>query len=136
MRIRKAFMALNAGGHIIRAVDVNPVLDECYTCHHCHCPLVYHPTGGGEAAWFEHDLSALSEVQLKQCAYYKGDSLIEQRQRTLQHQLQQSQPLAAVYRWHCLICDFEYVGAKPCPICRKGIYSREVRADDAVGDAL
>lgn len=136
MQMSKSFLALNAGGHVVRAADVKPELNALYTCHHCHCPLVYHPAGGGEAAWFEHDPRTLTDVQLKQCAYYEGDSLTEQRQRALQRQLQQSQPLVVVDRWHCLICDFEYVGAKPCPICRKSIYSREVRADEAVDDAL
>lgn len=136
MRMSKSYLALNTGGHIVRAAEVNLVLDECYTCHHCCCPLVFHPANGREVAWFEHDPRPLTDVQLKQCAYYEGNSLTEQRQRALQRQLQQSQPLAVVHRWHCLICDFEYVGAKPCPICRKSIYSREVRADDTVDDAL
>lgn len=136
MRMSRSFLALNAGGHVVRAADVKPELNALNTCHHCHCPLVFHPVIRGEAAWFEHDPRTLTDVQLKQCAYYEDDSLIALRQRVLQRQLQQSQPLAVVYRWHCLICDLEYIGAKPCPICRKSIYSREVRADEAVDDAL
>ncbi|WP_237932069.1 zinc-ribbon domain-containing protein [Buttiauxella sp. S19-1] len=129
MRIRKAFMALNTDGHIVRAADVTPGSTALLTCHHCDCPMRFHRTAGGQQAWFEHDTPVLTQAQLQKCAYFDDLSLTERRQLALQRQLQKLRPVEVVRHWHCIECDHDYSGRKYCPKCYLSIYSREVHAD-------
>ncbi|EKS5669034.1 hypothetical protein QB984_004246 [Salmonella enterica] len=65
MRIRKAFMALNPQGHIVRAENAIPEVH--YRCHHCDCPLLLHTEDRRGKPWFEHDAQAFTEDQLRKC---------------------------------------------------------------------
>ncbi|MBM1020233.1 MULTISPECIES: putative zinc ribbon protein [unclassified Enterobacter] len=128
MRIRKAYMALNAEGHVIRAANVVADSVASYTCHHCDCPMRFHRATGGQQAWFEHDTPVLTQAQLQKCAYFDDLSLAERRQLALQRQLQKVQPVVVVRHWHCIECSLDYSGRKCCPVCGLGIYSKEVQA--------
>ncbi len=125
MRIRESFIALNTEGHIVHAADVAPLAAGAFTCHHCGCLLVFHPTCGGVPAWFEHDTRELTDAQLIKCAYFNGLSQAELRHFALQRQLQQMQPVKVVHQWHCVKCRLCYSGAKRCPQCAEGIFSVE-----------
>lgn len=127
MRIRKAFMALNAEGHIVRAVDVVSDSMASFTCHHCDCPLRFHRAAGGVRDWFEHDVQAITEAQLKQCAYFDGITLVERKMLELQRQLHNMQPVEVIRRWHCIDCNLCYSGIKQCPMCGSGIFSVEAQ---------
>ncbi|WP_336220695.1 putative zinc ribbon protein [Citrobacter amalonaticus] len=129
MRIRKAFMALNAEGHVVRVADVVAGSVAPFTCHHCDCPMRFHRTVGGQQAWFEHDTPVLTQAQLQKCAYFDDLSLAERRLLALQRQLQKMQPVEVVRHWHWIECSHDYSGAKLCPKCHLSIYSREARAD-------
>ena len=125
MRIRESFIALNAEGHIVHAADVAPLAAGPFTCHHCGCPLVFHPACGGVPAWFEHDSGALTDAQLIECAYFDGLSQADLRHLALQRQLQQMQPVKVIHQWHCIKCGHRYTGPKYCSQCEQGIYSVE-----------
>ncbi|MDN8559126.1 putative zinc ribbon protein [Citrobacter werkmanii] len=125
MRIRESYIALNADGHIVHAANVAFSSAGALTCHHCGCPLQFHPTGGGIPAWFEHDARALTNTQLIKCAYFDSLSQADLRHLALQRQLQQMQPVKVVHQWHCIQCGHRYSGPKSCPQCGQGIYSVE-----------
>ncbi len=127
VRIRKAFMALNAEGHVVRASDVASDSISLFTCHHCDCPMRFHRASGGVQAWFEHDTPVLTQTQLQKCAYFDGLSLTEHKQLELQSRVQKLQPVEVVRHWHCIECDHDYSGKKCCPKCGHGIYSREAQ---------
>lgn len=127
MRIRKAFMALNAEGHVVRASDVASDSKSLFTCHHCDCPMRFHRASGGVQAWFEHDTPVLTQTQLQKCAYFDGLSITEQKQLELQRRLQKLRPVEVVRHWHCIECDHDYSGKKCCPKCGHGIYSVEAQ---------
>lgn len=126
MHIRKAFMALNPQGHIVRADNADP--DTHYRCHHCDCPLLFQNRDPRCKPWFEHDVQVLTEAQLKQCAYFDDLTLAERKLLELQRQLRNMQPVAVVRRWHCIDCGLCYSGGKRCPKCGLGIYSVEAKA--------
>lgn len=128
MRIRKAFMALNPQGHIIRADNADSKVH--YRCHHCECPLFFHASDPLCKPWFEHDARVITEAQLKKCAYHDDIPLEERKILELRRQLRNVQPVVVVQRWHCIDCGLCYLGVKRCPKCGSGIYSVEAQKDD------
>ncbi|MFJ5469148.1 DUF7828 domain-containing protein [Pectobacterium carotovorum] len=57
MRIEKCHIAQRNTGEIVAARQVDSADDE-WRCHHCQCPLVFHPATVISPAWFEHVITA------------------------------------------------------------------------------
>ncbi|WP_336220528.1 putative zinc ribbon protein [Citrobacter amalonaticus] len=126
MRIRKAFMALNKAGHIVRSQDASQSLNDSWSCIHCNCSLLLRAEDPRCKPWFEHDERMLDESQLRKCAFFDDLTLEERKILELRKHLRKASPVVVTCKWRCVQCEHIYSGEKCCPKCGLGIYSVEV----------
>lgn len=67
MLIPKCYIAQRKTGEIFAVSQLNSG-DEWF-CHHCQCPLVFHPPTITSQPWFEHDILQGQPETLLQCPY-------------------------------------------------------------------
>lgn len=126
MQIPKCYIAQCKTGEIVAISQLNSVDDEWF-CHHCRCPLIFHPPTRTSSPWFEHDILHRQPEAMLQCHYLAPVNGRPSAVAKLQRLLAQLPPVITATQWQCTMCGLSYGGEKRCPQCRKGIYSREIR---------
>ncbi|EFC7248369.1 hypothetical protein LXQ17_003199 [Escherichia coli] len=124
MQIPKCYIAQRKTGEIVAVSQLNSGNDNWF-CHHCQCPLIFHPPTRTSPPWFEHDICRGEPEALLQCPYLTPASGKPSALETLRHLLTQLPPVMTTTQWYCTMCGLSYDGRKQCPQCRTGIYSRE-----------
>ncbi|EFH5191342.1 putative zinc ribbon protein [Escherichia coli] len=124
MQIPKCYIAQRKTGEIVAVSQLNSGNDNWF-CHHCQCPLIFHPPTRTSPPWFEHDICRGEPEALLQCPYLALASGKPSALETLRHLLTQLPPVMTTTQWYCTMCGLSYDGRKQCPQCRTGIYSRE-----------
>ncbi|EPF3894159.1 putative zinc ribbon protein [Escherichia coli] len=124
MQIPKCYIAQRKTGEIVAISQLNSIDDE-WLCHHCRCPLIFHPPTRTSPPWFEHDILQGQPEALLQCPYLALVNGKLSAVSKLQRLLAQLPPVNTTTRWQCNMCGLTYRGRKKCPQCGTGIYSRE-----------
>jgi len=69
MRVQKCYIAQRRTGEIVPARQVNMAESEEWRCHHCQCPLIFHPPTRTPSPWFEHEILHGQPEAMLQCPY-------------------------------------------------------------------
>lgn len=124
MQTTKCYIAQRKTGEIVAISQLNLIDDE-WLCHHCRCPLIFHPPTRTLPPWFEHDILQGQPEALLQCPYLALVNGKPSAVAKLQRLVAQLPPVITTTRWQCTMCGLTYGGRKKCPQCGTGIYSRE-----------
>ncbi|MEQ9925894.1 putative zinc ribbon protein [Pectobacterium brasiliense] len=118
--MEKCHIVQRSTGEIAATRQVNSADDE-WRCHHCQCPLVFHPATITTPAWFEYVITAGDLNAPLHCAYLVSEDQTSSSMKIIA----QLAPVQQVTHWRCTMCGSHYQGKKQCSRCKTGIYSRE-----------
>lgn len=77
MQIPKCYIAQRKTGEIVAFSQLNSIDDE-WLCHHCRCPLIFHPPTRTSPPWFEHETTGSTAAMPLSCSrQWKAFSSVE-----------------------------------------------------------